>query len=193
MARTRVGVIGTAGRGADGSRITLSLYRKMVTFTDEWLAANYPDRLNIILVSGGAAVSDHIAVELFLQGLKNGNPFGGLELHLPAVFMNSKFIEMGSGRFDAGRVSNHFHRIFSTRLFADGNHTRRQLQLAKDRGAVVKTYSGFKVRNLQVGKADALLAFTWGEGGTPADGGTAHTWGHSIALKKHHVSLTELA
>ncbi len=191
MTKTRVALIGTAGRSADGKRITLSLYQKMVTFADEWLIAKFPDRSEIILVSGGAAVSDHIAIVLYLQGLRNDNPFGGLELHLPARFAHSSFVESGA-KFDAGRISNHYHRVFSTRIYGNGAHTRRQIQLAQDSGAVVKIYSGFKVRNLRVGKADHLLAFTWGSGAVLADDGTAHCWAHSIALTKEHVPLITL-
>ena len=191
MAKARVALIGTAGKGADGHRITLSLYQKMVAAADEWLSARHPERSEVILVSGGAAVSDHIAIVLYLQGLRSGDPFGGLELHLPADFVNSAFVERGA-KGDAGRASNHHHRIFSTRLYGNGNHSRRQIQLAKDRGAVVKVHNGFEVGNLETGKVDTLLAFTWGSGSTPVAGGTAHCWTHSTALTKEHVSLSTL-
>ena len=54
------------------------------------------------------------------------------------------------------------------------------------------TYKGFHARNLIVADVDFLLAFTFGPGASPKDGGTAHTWRNSKAALKLHVPLVEL-
>ncbi len=110
-----VAIVGTAGRKSDGSRMNASLFRRMcATALDiirtEWKLTP-PD---VRLVSGGAAWSDHVAVQLYLEGVADAlcpvptpvpvaasaaaasgdpkinidshAPFAGLTVHLPCAF-----------------------------------------------------------------------------------------------------------
>jgi hypothetical protein len=71
-----------------------------------------------------------------------------------------------------------------------GGNTLDGIRKAIERGAEVEITAGFKPRNLKVAaNTDILLAFTWGEGKEPKDGGTNHTWKHCTAQVKIHVPL----
>lgn len=174
----RVGIIGTAGRRDDGPRLTDRAFGCMLTEARRVLATlPRPHALQ----SGGAAWADHVAVTLFLYGAADD-----LFLHLPAPLRKL-------GGFDEahpdGRIANHYHRAFSEAIQHD---TLGDLADAVERGAVVTTSSGFLHRNLLVGRCDFLLAFTFGAGGVPKDGGTKHTWDKSSAPRKLHVPLASL-
>ena len=81
-----IGIIGTAGRKEDAPLINPTLYSQMVDVVlklvvlQDKVLSNHPDP--ITLVSGGAAVADHIAVQLALA-----EPKYKLKLHLPASFV----------------------------------------------------------------------------------------------------------
>jgi hypothetical protein len=121
------------------------------------------------LISGGAALSDHIAVRLFLDG-----DASKLVLNLPAEWTGHGFRETSS-KFDTGRTSNWYHSVFSK---AVGIDSLRDIQLAIEKGATVKTGAGgFKERNTDVAnESDSVLAFTFGNGAQLKDGGTKDTW-----------------
>ena len=74
-----VGIIGTAGRKEDGVRLTEGDYRYLVEYIGKAV------KPNDVLISGGAAWADHVAVQLFLDGKA-----GGLVLHLPAELVVGK-------------------------------------------------------------------------------------------------------
>ena len=184
----KIGVIGTAGRKEDSSKMSLQLYRSMFLYAKEGIRRDFPNFSEIMLVSGGAAWADHIAISLFLYEIDGQNPFGGLTLYLPAPFVNSRFVEE-SHKSDAGRISNYYHEVFSRKV---GGNTLHGIQRAVDNGAITNIGNGFHSRNKEVGKVDVLLAFTWGEGKVPKDGGTKHTWDNSKAPVKIHVPLRTL-
>jgi hypothetical protein len=143
----------------------------------------------IELVSGGAAWADHLAVNMFLDDLDTIN-ITGLTLFLPAAFdLNSaQYVEQGFR--SAGSVANYYHRKFSTKMCYN---TMEEIVKAAQKGADLNDlFKGFHNRNIQVGKSDFILAFTWGEGDVPKDGGTKHTWDNSKAKKKLHISLKTL-
>ena len=174
----RIAIIGTAGRRDDGPRLTDRTFSCMLLEARRVLAAlPRPHALQ----SGGAAWADHVAVTLFLHGVVDG-----LTLHLPAPLRRL-------GGFDEahldGRIANHYHRAFSDALRHD---TLGDLADAVERGAAVTTSSGFLHRNLLVGRCDFLLAFTFGPGAVPKDGGTKHAWDKSSAPRKFHVPLGPL-
>lgn len=53
-------------------------------------------------------------------------------------------------------------------------------------------YSAMFARNAKVAKdADSVLAYTFGLGDTPRDGGTLHTWYLINTSDKTHVSLLD--
>jgi hypothetical protein len=53
-------------------------------------------------------------------------------------------------------------------------------------------YSGFHQRNAVVAQSEVILAFTFGEGPEPKDGGTMDTWKKSKSKKKIHIPCTPL-
>lgn len=190
-----LGIIGTAGRKDDRTRMTQSLYKDMCGYAAVF-ANTYGGPIKV--VSGGAAWADHVGVTLFLRKIVQG-----LKLCLPAEFKDGQFIE-GSNRFDPGRTSNWYHKQMSQAL---GHNTLRDIALAAEAGAILHTIPGFKKRNLHVASeaTDYLLAFTFGthsgtysqedEGWLDAtaaglkDGGTAHTWSKARSAIKEHVAL----
>lgn len=179
----RVAVIGTAGRQDDAAKINASLYAAMEADLAERIArirATYPQR-RICLVSGGAAVADHLAVRAHLAGLSDS-----LTLHLPAPFEPQdqgddavKTFRENRGRQDAGRTANHYHRQFGISVFDDWTQpfaeiARAIAPQAGDRHApahVVVT-PGFKQRNSKVAEeADLLIAYTFGSRRPPVEDG----------------------
>jgi len=155
----RIAIIGTAGRDKT-KPLNKNLYFKMALRMVEELSIFCDD---IILVSGGAALADHLAVTLFLGGY-----VAGLELCLPCEFKNGKYADNGSKdwRVNPGYVSNLYHKKFSEALNAN---TLDEIQQAITKGAVVKVGKGFHDRNCDITKCDRMFAFTWGKDG-PVDG-----------------------
>lgn len=188
-----IGIIGTAGRKDDASRLKSDSFERMYeaaceTIT-EWEVKE--------AISGGAAWADHIAVRAFLDGIVTS-----LHLHFPAPFAARKF--QGSGD---GEIANHYHRKFTAVRAVD---SLAEIEEAIAKGAKVTVGNGFHARNRAVGRdATHLLAFTFGPGKTAIsdcvrhdpgyrdaaaaglkDGGTAHCWGNARGPDvKRHVDL----
>jgi len=177
----KIAIIGTAGRKEDGPKMTRELYFKMVQKARSIVESLSDD---IHLVSGGAAWSDHTVISLFLLDLASS-----LTLYLPCLFdvNTNKFIGTVG---NTAKTANYYHELFSKKM---GRNTREGITSAINAGAVVyPVMGGFFQRNLKVGQVDALIAFTWGEGDIPKDGGTSHTWNHSHAKIKIHIPLSTL-
>jgi hypothetical protein len=187
-----VGIIGTAGRREDGARLTESDYRYLVSYIG---GAVKP---NDVLISGGAAWADHVAVQLFLDG-----KVGGLVLHLPAELIvgpDGKLTFRNGGFGTAGNTANYYHSLFDKALKVESGYSLKQIQEAIDRGAVVtfgdgtQGNEGMKARNSLVARdaRDFLVAMTFDpdmKRQTPKDGGTADTWrkhrkGHPQAKRR---------
>ena len=181
----RVAIIGTAGR--DKGRVyDLNLWCNM---WDDALS-RFKDGEKYRLVSGGAAWADQLAVELFLA---KPDQFE-LELYLPAPLSLTRGIYLGE-KGSAGAASNYYHDKFLQQTGIDGR--RQILQAIKQKCDVdweesIAGMRAFFVRNKKVAEAsDACLAYTWGEGKEPADGGTKNTW-NQIKGRRVHVPLTSL-
>lgn len=162
-----LGIIGTAGRGPDGDRLKENpAYYRMMLCVAQTVSTVIGARS---LVSGGAALSDHVAVRLFLDGHVNK-----LTLHLPVPWIGHGFKETGS-KMDTGRTSNWYHTLFSQ---VCGIDSLAEIQQAIEQGATIKSGAGgFKERNTDIAnEADVLLAFTFSGKETPNDGGTGDTW-----------------
>lgn len=160
----RIAIIGTAGRSRKDS-LTKELFRKMVAAVENEIT---PDA---ILVSGGAAWADHVAVELFLQG-----KCAGLELYLPCEHDGFQFVDNGDGHWarNPGRLANKYHKYFS---FVLGVDTLGAIDQALNQGAVKRVYNGFHARNTLVATTcDKLVALTWATSDTEIEGGTKDTW-----------------
>lgn len=190
-------VIGTAGQ-ANAARITPALYEAMYAELQatmrEWGVAT--------LVSGGAAVADHLAVRAFLEG-----EAGGLRLYLPAAFDRRRFVPLPGSRPQTAETANALHADFSRRCGID---SLAQIAEAVAAGAEVVEGRAFLARNMEVARvATHMLALTFGGGREPllvgpehpgftspgeaglrVHGGTAHTWSHAWrCVAKRHVPL----
>ena len=197
----RVSIIGTAGRGPEVlNRVDYTSMYESAKFHIDTLKHKHKD-LPIHVISGGAAISDHLAISLFMK-----DQVEHLILHLPAEYKNGRFVETNS-KYDTGKTANYYHDKFSKWMKAN---TLSAIQMAKDKGANIITHKGFKQRNMYVGATNVLIAYTFGtkssicirEKNQPEysnsklaglkDGGTAHTWDNSIANVKIHVNLFDL-
>lgn len=178
----KIAVIGTAGRDQK---------YPMGRHHWDWMLRDARSRIpeGSHLISGGAAWTDHLAVVLFLEGHAKK-----LTLHLPAPLVNGVFI----GPYkSAGSVANYYHGRFSGVL---GYSTIAQIVAAAERPDCDGTYEpdapGYQAmfdRNRKVAaNAEAMLAYTFGPGPKPADGGTLYTWDLFDSRFKQHVSLLEI-
>lgn len=172
----RIGIIGTAGRRNDGARLTAKLYKKMFADSLERIQEQV-DGEEVILVSGGAAFADHLATSHYLAG--NADE---LWLFLPADFKEGKFVEKGFR--SPGSTANYYHSKFSKVM---GGDTLDGITEAIKQGArITVNKSGFLARNKQVARCvDYLIAYTFGSGDEPKDGGTANTYKQCEADKIH--------
>ena len=175
----KIGIIGTAGRDKS-INMTRALW--------DWMVADAKDKMegnqHVHLISGGAAWADHIAVALFLQNIVEH-----LTLHLPAPF-TGRFV---GPQMSAGNAANYYHDRFSKVI---GEDSLAQIAEAATKPNCHGTfepaaigYAAMFARNQKVATGcDALLAYTFGTGDNPADGGTRNTWDHCTG-KRIHVSL----
>lgn len=140
------------------------------------------------LVSGGAAWADHVAVWAYMEGLCDQ-----LTLHLPAPFNGRQYLgEYGT----SGAAANYYHRLFSQTLGINSRHQLHQVleQCHSTTQPVRLGYQAMADRNRLVAEqCDHLLAFTFGPGDVPADGGTLIAWNMAEpSVHKAHVSLLSL-
>lgn len=176
----KIAVIGTAGRDRN-KPMTLTLWN--------WMIADAIKRIptDSHLVSGGAAWADHVAVELYMRGHVNR-----LTLHLPAPMDIEKGIFIGPYK-SAASAANYYHQQFSEVIGLD---SRRQIILVSQQEKVdgsfepeAPGYAAMFARNRKVAQAEGMLAYTFGSGDIPADGGTKNTWDLCQSSRKVHVPL----
>lgn len=198
-----ISIVGSAGRREDGPAMSKRLYTNCFKHLRDELLKDIPiqDRK---LISGGAAWMDHLAVSLYLSDLA-----ASLTLCLPATFCITGEETWGNKhqlpcyddtgevdwRHNPGGTTNYYHKLFSKHM---GSNTLEGIAAALAKGAEKRDHyqflggSPFHARNMDVGATDLLIAFTWGEGSVPKDGGTKHTWDHSNAERKIHVPLASM-
>lgn len=173
-----IAVIGTAGRDK-----TITMCVEHWNFMANTLAGELkPDD---VLVSGGAAWADHVAVWAYLNDLCKS-----LILHLPAVYRDNWY----EGQYGtSGGAANHYHQVFSKTM---GFHSLGHIQAAIDKGAIVTNqptamgYAAMATRNkLVANDCTHMIAFTFGEGDVPADGGTKITWDMAANKQRIHVPI----
>lgn len=177
---TTIAIIGTAGRDKS-IPMTPALW--------SWMLADAAGRTSQEdhLVSGGAAWADHLAVALFLKARA-----ASLTLHLPAPFVEHLFVgPQGS----AASAANYYHQRFSQVIGADTlQHVARALRTENCNSTfepVARGYRAMFARNRKVAAAVAdglVLAYTFGEGDVPADGGTKDTWDQCKG-RRIHIAL----
>jgi hypothetical protein len=176
--RRVLAIIGTAGRDKNYP-MTKKLWECMLSDIRQRVS---PDD---ILVSGGAAWADHLAVVMYLE-----NNVAGLRLHLPAPWNNKKF----DGYYGtSGGAANYYHKKFSSIVEIN---SLEQIQEAINKGAEITIepmangYGAMFARNKKVAdESTSMLAYTFGEGNVPDDGGTKVTWNMSKITDKTHVPL----
>ena len=103
-----------------------------------------------------------------------------------------QFMDTGSKdwRTNPGRTANKLHKKFSEKI---NQNTMEHLKNAAMVGATVCIHEGFHARNSFVAESDYLIAFTWGSGNAPKEGGTMDTWEKFKSKNKYHVPLESLA
>ena len=180
-----VSIIGTSGRAGN---ITKELYIKMISATIIYLKSLSLN--SIILVSGGAAFSDHIAVHIYLYKDTYNLNIIGLRLDLPCKFDMStcKFEDTDNSDWKANpeKVSNYYHDKFNN---VTNDNSYDELCKVINMEAEIHIHKEFHSRNQYVAKSDYMLAFTFGKN-CPEDGGTKHTW-DLCKGKKFHISLVK--
>lgn len=171
---SKIAIIGTAGRDKT-KPMTLTLWHWMLAEA----ASHMPVHAHV--VSGGAAWADHLAVALFLSGQAHE-----LTLHLPAPFVNGRFVGPSGS---AASAANYYHERFSQAIGID---TLAQISQVEFMDGVEGTfeppapgYAAMFARNKKVAMADRMLAFTFGTGAVPADGGTKNTWAQCKGQRIH--------
>lgn len=183
----KLAIIGTAGRKDDAPRITLPLWNDMKRIVARFVAEQGIRHV----ISGGAAVADHMAVGLYLAGL-----VGHLDLALPAAFDTATCRFHDTGGDDSwdnpGGVCNWYHEHFSKRVGID---SLAQIAAAIAKGATVTVEAGFDARNTLVARADMLIAFTFGDGAALKPGGTSKTLRKYLdngGLRCYHCDLNDM-
>jgi hypothetical protein len=175
-----IAVIGTAGRDKN-----IALAEKHWDF----MAHTIYEELQPtdVLVSGGAAWADHVAVWAYLNDL-----CAGLILHLPAPF-NGRF--QGEYR-TSGNACNYYHEKFGRVMgFDPWAHIIAAIEKGADitEQPVAMGYAAMAARNRFVAHdCTHMVAFTFGEGDVPADGGTKITWDMAANKLRSHVSLARV-
>lgn len=182
----KLGIIGTAGRKEDGSKLGLSTYNQMVDIATSVVSSTNAD----VLVSGGAAWSDFVAIDLYLKKVCNS-----LILHFPCAWdVNmERFVDNKNFSFwkNPGRTANFYHDSFYKKT---GINSFLFIKNAIDSGATVEVTDGFLNRNTKVASdSDCLLAFSFGNGDIVKDGGTSDTVAKFLKLHpnspRFHVDL----
>lgn len=170
----KIAIIGTAGRDKT-KPMSLALWHWMINAAKEVIPAGEH------LISGGAAWADHVAVQLYLEGYAKE-----LTLHFPAPLASRGFEGPSNSSASA---ANYYHDRFSYMI---GQTSIRDLHNAISKGArstCIESrigYSGMFERNKRVAKdAEGMLAFTFGQGNVPADGGTKDTWDQCKGARLH--------
>ena len=193
-----IAIIGSAGRQDDASRIDGELYKKMTLHAEKIVF----ERNIRQAISGGAALSDHVAVSLYLN-----DKVDFLTLFMPAIFYEGKYVAKKGVEKNTALTANAHHKGFHERCGVDG---LQEITEAIKKGAKVEFFNAFKRRNLEVAAiAKNVLAFTFGKAPTCVfsrcdrgfssakdaglkNGGTAHTWDQAWKADwKNHVNLSD--
>lgn len=181
-----VSVIGTSGRNTM-DKLNAELYEKMITMTKDIIDNTFKlDPKNIILISGGAAWCDHIAVSLFLENYTNNS-----RLYIPCEwdFIN-KMYKRSYTEHDCARTANYYHINFSKIIKRNSLH---EIDKAVKNGLILDTsFPGFKNRNTAVSQSNYIIAFTFSKGNSPETGGTRDTWNKSKTKNKIHICIDDL-
>lgn len=167
-----VAIIGTAGRtGRD--RLSMPLYTAAYHHAMAQVGTD-----PVALRSGGAPWMDHLAVKV-LFGRYGAGLSTALDLFLPCEWDSTRcrFHDTGvrDWRVNPGGTLNYYHLLFGGMLRFD---PFAELEYARNMpGVTFHVVPEFHNRNVEIVRgASRVLAYTWGTGAEPADGGTKHAW-----------------
>jgi len=190
---TALAIIGTAGRAGLHNLMDDQTFQRMVGKAAEVTRTLDFDG-KLLLASGGAAWADHVAVNMFRSLPERFD----LTICGPCPWDREKkrFHDTGvrNWKTNPGGTANYYHELFRRAARIDG---LTQIDECHDflAGFTYISGDGFHERNkLVVEFADYVLAFTFGQGDEPADGGTLHTWNLAKAagIDCRHVSIPAL-
>lgn len=197
--KIKIGCIGTAGRGPDKDKITPELYEKMeITFKsiiNGLINSLNLEPIDITIVSGGAAVGDHISISTWLYRESKWDNMK-LELELPIEFdLKISKYKLDKSKNDCGKVSNYYHELFGKKVFDDKNYSLNQIKDAIIGGAIATIGKGFFNRNDTIAdKCDIMIAFTFDDEKIDEKSGTGYTMKRFLKQKKvgsYHVDLND--
>jgi len=178
----RLAVVGTSGRNPkDAEKLELKHLQWMKDNVRIYIQTVINvETKDIILVSGGSAWADHVAIQLFREG-----GFGGLELYLPSEFNTKahKYKNTHEGR-TLNKLHEHCQNKTGLPIFEELTSVN-----SRKKGVKITIQRGFKPRNTLVARGcDHIIAFTFGKD-IPEGGGTADTWSKIPHENKLHISL----
>ena len=155
-----ISIIGSACRNGTHNKIRSNLYYNLCNKAIQKInEINNKNNKKIIVVSGGAAFCDHIAITLYLY-----NYINELILYLPSSWNNNKYSDT-----KCGNISNYYHNLFSEKV---GFNSLEQIQQSINKGAHIYNYNNFYLRNKQIALSSYIIAFGWDKNPT---GGTLQT------------------
>lgn len=187
----KIAIIGTAGRKNDAKIIKKKHFNFMVEKSKELVNDYFNlDSSKIHLISGGAAWSDHVAVQLFIDNFANK-----LTIFSPCDWDTTNRNFNNGNKF--GKTANYYHSIFSKKIGHNSLEQIDDLVKAKLDNFIFDSSSiGFMNRNTKISKCDYLIAFTFQpnkELYQPKSGGTKNTWDKAKKILKKdnmvHINL----
>lgn len=189
----RIGIIGTAGRKDAANKLTPPMFDSMVKVCQQLIDSLKWPASSIVLISGGSAWADHVAVRLHNDACLTDDPYHSLKLYIPCAFhafrstqpgcvvcTNSKtqsqdnhhhFVDIGSNnwRTNPGHSLNSYHTAFTTAMGGD-RRSFKELATAIASGADVTVVSSsangssMHARNTCIANdVDLLISFTFNQ------------------------------
>lgn len=174
-----VSIIGFSGRSE--KEISGDVYYKSLEIAKKYIE-RFGQSSDIVLVAGGGAWCDHIAIDLYLSG-----DYKGLVIHGPCRWTGLEYDDNGAfdWRVNPGKTANHYHRTFSK---ATNKNSLSDIQNAIRKGAVYIEHEYYHSRFSSISETDYLLCFTWSRNTRPEKGAHLDIW-KKAKCKKIHVSL----
>lgn len=184
----RVAIIGTAGRRPhELARLNEHSFKCMLDRSREIIQHHFRlSTRNVMLVSGGSAWADHVAVRMFIDDMYDA-PFRGLRLYIPAPFAkpntssSSSYSSSSSSRvecphshsfefYDTGYSSWHLNPGHTLNMYHHQFNKEMKNQCsfvdfatAEAFGAIFDSSAhGFHASNALVAQSDYVIAFTFG-------------------------------
>jgi hypothetical protein len=183
MQQVKLAIVGTSGRDKDDAN---KLEKKHMEWMKSMVECYISEILKInkdqvILVSGGSAWADHVAVQLYRDG-----GFAGLELYIPSGFNTKLHQYMNTYE---GRLLNALHKQCQDKtgypIFEELTSVN-----SKKKGVSIVIHRHFKPRNTLIAKnCDHIIAFTFNKT-EPMGGGTLDTWNKVSHTNKIHFDLS---